>query len=401
MMPHGAWEVSTVAEDEIVAHQVVGGGPGAAQGGPEPTGSRPGAAQGVPQPAQGDPEPAQGGPASTRYRPAVERLTGLSPDTEYRLLGGVMAARTLPRPPGRRLATVATVNDLHFGETEAGFLDGPAPVRGIRVAPGEPPHPETMNQAAAAEVAALAPDAVVVKGDMTDAGRPEEMAAFLSCWEPAAPGRLYWVPGNHDVIGGTAVGPPTTEIAVPGLRLALLDTTIPGQETGRVSPDQVAWLDELGSRADRPVLVLGHHHPWDPASRHRPDHYFGINPDDSERLVAAVARRPAIVGYAAGHTHRNRVRRFAATGSMPWVEVACVKDFPGSWVEYRVFEGGVLQIHRRISAPAALDWSERCRAILDGWYPTYALGSLADRCLALWPRRETGPANAVAAGSAR
>ena len=35
----------------------------------------------------------------------------------------------------------------------------------------------------------------------------------------------------------------------------------------------------------------------------------------------------------------------------PFVEVACVKDYPGSWAEYRVFEGGVLQVHRRISTP--------------------------------------------------
>ena len=47
------------------------------------------------------------------------------------------------------------------------------------------------------------------------------------------------------------------------------------------------------------------------------------------------------------------------TGDVPFVEVACVKDYPGSWAEYRVFEGGVLQVHRRLSSPAALAWSER------------------------------------------
>ena len=87
-----------------------------------------------------------------------------------------------------------------------------------------------------------------------------------------------------------------------------------------------------------------------------------------------------LVGYFAGHTHRNRVRRFAATGEVPWVEVASVKDFPGSWAEYRVFDGGILQIHRRISSPAALDWSERTRALFGGLYPSYAFGRLEDRC---------------------
>jgi 3',5'-cyclic-AMP phosphodiesterase len=86
------------------------------------------------------------------------------------------------------------------------------------------------------------------------------------------------------------------------------------------------------------------------------------------------------VGYFAGHTHRNRVRRFAETGDVPWVEVACVKDFPGTWAEYRVFEGGILQINHRISTAEALAWSERCRAMVHGYYPTYAFGQVSDRC---------------------
>ena len=114
--------------------------------------------------------------------------------------------------------------------------------------------------------------------------------------------------------------------------------------------------------------------------------YFGINPDDSEHLVELIARRPAIVGYFAGHTHRNRVRRFAETGCVPYVEVACVKDFPGSWAEYRVFEGGILQVHRRLSSPAALAWSEKCRGMFWGMYPSYTLGRLEDRCFPIMPR---------------
>ena len=111
-----------------------------------------------------------------------------------------------------------------------------------------------------------------------------------------------------------------------------------------------------------------------------------MHPDPSERLIDVVARRPAILGYFAGHTHRNRVRRFPATGDVPWVEVACVKDFPGTWAEYRVFDDGVLQVHRRISSPAALDWSERTRHMFGGTYEGYAFGRLEDRCFAIRPR---------------
>jgi hypothetical protein len=124
---------------------------------------------------------------------------------------------------------------------------------------------------------------------------------------------------------------------------------------------------------------------WSPDSNQRPETYFGILPPDSERLVDVVARHPGILGYFAGHTHRNRVRRIRATGDRPWVEVACVKDYPGTWAEYRVHERGVLQVHRRISSPEALAWSEQTRDMYAGTYAAYALGSLEDRCFAMLP----------------
>ena len=64
---------------------------------------------------------------------------------------------------------------------------------------------------------------------------------------------------------------------------------------------------------------------------------------------------------------------------MPYVEVATVKDFPGSWAEYRVFEGGILQVHRRISSPAALAWSERCRTLYAAYGLDYTAPDNLDR----------------------
>ena len=39
-----------------------------------------------------------------------------------------------------------------------------------------------MNRGASTEIAALDPDAVVVKGDLTDVGTDEEYAAFLAAY---------------------------------------------------------------------------------------------------------------------------------------------------------------------------------------------------------------------------
>ena len=310
----------------------------------------------------------------------VVRHDGLVPDAEYELEG--VGFRTLPRPAGERLATVATVNDVHFGETVCGVMAGIDLGPPLEVGPDEPPYPETMNRAAAAEIAAAGPDVVVAKGDLTSSGTAEQFAAFFDCYGSALGDRLHWVRGNHDVLlEGAPKGEAAVEVTLPGATLALLDTAVPGRAGGAVGGGQLEWLDELGARADRPVLVFGHHPPHDGGSDS-----FGITPDDTERLVAVVARRAAIVGYFAGHTHRNRVRRFEATGDVPWVEVSATKDFPGGWAEYRVFEGGVLQVFHRISSPEALDWSERTRAMFGGMYPAYSFGTIEDRCFPVWPR---------------
>jgi predicted phosphodiesterase len=317
--------------------------------------------------------------------PEVVRLGGLTPDRGYDI--GGTTARTLARPPGERLATVATVNDTHFGEVRCGHIEGSNLGPVLSAEPGGLPYPEVMNNAAASEIESTVPDLVVAKGDITDAGRPEEWAAFRRCYQARFGERLVFTLGNHDVAAATSahgVAPPAQAVSLPGVTLAVLDTSVAGIEGGRLSTGQLEWLDDLASRADRPVLVLGHH----PVKGGRKEWWEveGLDQASSSALVELVGRRPAIVAYLAGHTHRNRVQRFPSTGAVPWVEVACAKDFPGSWAEYRVFEGGILQVHRRVSSPEALRWSEKCRSLFGGLYPAYALGSLSERCLPIWPR---------------
>lgn len=314
----------------------------------------------------------------------VRRYRGLSPATPYNLDG--IEARTLARPAGELLAVVATVNDVHFGELECGRVEGSDIGPVLCSQPGEPPYPEMMNAAAITEIRGLrdgrGPDAVVVKGDLTANGTRAEYEDFLAHYAVAFGPSLHQVRGNHDALGETFADEPCQEVVVAGAVLAVLDSAVPGSEAGRLTPDQLAWLDELASRADRPVMVFTHHHPWDPSSPTRPERYFGINPADSEALVAVLERRPSICGVFAGHTHRNRVRHFAGISRSPIVEVASVKDFPGSWAEYRVHEGGILQVHRRVSSRDALDWTNRTRAMFGGRYADYSFGTLEDRCFA-------------------
>jgi len=289
---------------------------------------------------------------------------------------------TLTRPTGARLASVATVNDVHFGETECGRWDtDPAVGPILSVEPGEPPYPQTMNVAAVGEISAANPDVVIVKGDLTEYGTPEEYQQFLNVYGQLG-SRMHHVRGNHDAMTDPTLAMCDAPYAlnVPGAVLAVLDTVNPGRENGIVSAAQIDWLDALAGDATDPVLVFGHHHPWDPGSDDRNDTYFGIIPDDSERLVEVFARRPAIAGYFAGHTHRNRVRRFDAAPHVPIVEVACTKDYPGMWAEYVIYEGGYTQQVHRIQATDAMRWTERTRELFFGLYRSYALGTIDDRC---------------------
>jgi 3',5'-cyclic-AMP phosphodiesterase len=322
----------------------------------------------------------------------VARVESLEPATAYPLEveGAARSAwlpaeiRTLDRPPGRLLATIATANDVHFGETECGRLGNAleeelGPV--FSAEPGEPPYPETMNRAAIAEMESLDPDAVVVKGDLTNVGLIEEYRAFLDAYG-ALGDRMHHVRGNHDALTDAtlAAGDAPYHVDLNGVTLAVVDTVIPGIDQGQLTHHQVEWLDDLAASRTGPVMVFGHHHLWNLDADHRSESYFGINPDDSEALAAVVARRENVVGYFAGHTHRNRVRRFGQARGVPFCEIACTKDYPGAWAEYRVYESGYTQVVRRTAAPEAMAWSERTRAMFAGMYHEYALGPLEWRC---------------------
>lgn len=314
----------------------------------------------------------------------VFRFEGLPPETEQ------LGVRTLARPDGELLCRFTTVNDVHFGEVEAGRVgDSPdGPIQ--RAESGEPPYPETMNRAAVAEMLAIDPAAVVVKGDLTCEGEQGEFDAFEACYRGAFGGRLHVVRGNHDAYRGQHVYAGDQWLELPGACIALLDTVIPTHTTGTIRPEQIEWLhDMLAGGDDRPVMVMGHHQQWIPGGtdgagndEHRSEGYFGLHPDASDALDEVAAARRRVVAYTAGHTHRHRVRHMRC--GVPTIEIGCVKDFPGTWAEYRVHEGGIQQVVHRISDPAALEWSERCRGLYRDFgidYQSYAMGRLEDRCL--------------------
>src|SRR4051812_104813 len=182
---------------------------------------------------------------------SVRRHEGLAPGTDHELDG--FAFTTLPEP-GELLATFATVNDVHFGEVECGVIDGSDIGPTFRTPPGEEPYPEVMNRAAAAEIAAIDPAVVVVKGDLTSNGTREEYDAFLAVYGPTFGDRLTHIRGNHESYNHSPFATDRVqEVTLPGVVLAVIDTSVDGVTAGAVTADQLGWLDQLAADADRPV----------------------------------------------------------------------------------------------------------------------------------------------------
>lgn len=324
-------------------------------------------------------------------------VAGLTADTDYPVaVEGVgpstllpASVRTLAVPSGPELARIATVNDVHFGETVCGMIhDATEEEIGpwVRSAPDEDPYPVIMNDAAAAEIEAFGPDALIAKGDLTCVGSEEEYGAFLATYGRFGD-RLHHVRGNHDAMLDPTLaleGAPYA-VEIGGATLAVIDTVRPTFAGGQITPEQLGWLEETARATTGPVLVFGHHQIWDVHAPERPTDYFGVDPDSSEAFVAVVGRCENIVGYFAGHTHRHRVRRFPESRMVPFVEVGAVKEYMGVWAEYRIHAGGYVQTVHRLRSDAAMSWSERTRHLYGGIYPEYARGPLDHRCFTFTP----------------
>ena len=200
----------------------------------------------------------------------VRTYDGLVPDQLYEYDG--FTFRTLPRPDGELLCTFATVNDVHFGETDCGIIEGLDMGPIFTVQEGEEPYPETMNRAAIQEMQHGDFAAIVVKGDLTSKGTFEEYNQFLEYYERAFGERLVHIRGNHDAYyGNTFADDAPCAVELPGVTLAIIDTSIPAACVGSSHGGHVDVAARHCVQSDQPILVFGHHHVWSPESVSRPD----------------------------------------------------------------------------------------------------------------------------------
>ena len=350
------------------------------------------------------------GPRGTR----VLRIEDLSPDSEYQIeihvAGAEPAApsgyfpetfRTLPASDARPVGSFATLNDIHIGEPHFGgirtsdgsFAGESSEYPAVHETDSEVPYWRFMNEDAVAAINESGVDLAITKGDIADMGHREQ---FEAAAEIFARFRLphHAFLGNHDhyglldgeqVDGYALLGQPPTPrtLELRGWRLVLLDTVEPGEHHGVFPDERLRWLENVLADTHEqrlPTLLLMHHQPVPPEFSDRFPNRIGMLPEHSVRLLSLIGQHPQVRGVLIGHTHRNRVRRYSASGRVPFVDVNCTKDYPGGWAHYRLYDDGSFrQEVRRTASERALAHSTRCRGFFKGGYRDFVLGPLASR----------------------
>jgi 3',5'-cyclic-AMP phosphodiesterase len=296
---------------------------------------------------------------------------------------------TLTPPPGEELCRFATVSDTHIGGTTFGRL--PTVMIDAKA------HDECLA-GAIGELRAWGATFLAVKGDITETAKEDEWERAASLLS-AADMPVVAVPGNHDVWRGPIEGVDAFAAAgldltvggvahhdLPGVRIVLVDATVPGHHHGTVAAHTEAVCDLVAGVG--PVVVLLHQHlqRWR-ATTHWPP---GVPGPEGRAFLAAVARANPDVVVSSGHSHRHRSTR---VGPLVVCEVGAPKDFPGTWAGYAVHEGGIRQVVRRVSTPSAVHLTEQTSRTFGGAWARWSPGHLDHRCFShTWRRPVDGSA---------
>lgn len=284
--------------------------------------------------------------------------------------------------PGRR---VVILTDIHIGAEGRGEL----------------------AERAVEEINALAPEAVLVPGDVTECGEPEEFAEAKEVLDRLDVG-VHVVLGNHDAVQRStrepvgarlfeaAFGSPPRDVIVEvgPLQIALVDSSDPtpapfpdwdmgapdfrkesaGVASGAIGPAQRAALRD-GLDPDRPTLLVMHHE-LQPFPGFPPV-MFGVRRGDSDALLGDLEGH-RLCGVLAGHTHRSALLEVG--GGVRQLEVPSLRDWPHAYTVLGVTEDAVTATVHQIGDPD-LVWARSRR--MPPVYLNHVVGPLADLACAL------------------
>lgn len=162
------------------------------------------------------------------------------------------------------------------------------------------------------------PDAVIISGDITECGRPEEYKMAAKLLQRLAPMPVYVVPGNHDRrenfreglghLPGVTADPDFVQYVIEDLavRIIMLDSVVPGAGYGLLCPQRLDFLDRtLSAQPERPTMLVLHHPPMLTGV----SDMDGIWLRNTEELGALLQRHGQVERILTGHHHRGIVGR--------------------------------------------------------------------------------------------
>jgi len=163
------------------------------------------------------------------------------------------------------------------------------------------------------------PEAIVFTGDLADHGEAEAYERLRLLVDPVAArmgAQVIWVMGNHDdranfrteLLGQQPTTAPIDRVYdLGGLRIIVLDSTVPGHHYGHVTDAQLDWLaEELSSPAPHGTLIAMHHPPVPSVQ----DLAILVELREQDAL-AEVIRGSDVRGIIAGHLHYSTSATFA------------------------------------------------------------------------------------------
>jgi len=179
----------------------------------------------------------------------------------------------------------------------------------------------TMAERAVAAILRLSPrpDLVIVSGDLTEHGEPEEYVTLAALLAPLRM-PVYAVPGNHDRREAMrsafrhagflpAQGPLNFTIDAGPLRIIGLDSLVEGESYGALLPKTLHHLDRaLSDAPDRPALVMLHHPPFVCGIAHMDEIRLL---DRAEELHLILSSHQQVSRLVTGHVHRPVLFTFA------------------------------------------------------------------------------------------
>ena len=200
------------------------------------------------------------------------------------------------------------------------------------------------------------PDLILMTGDLTDFGRPEEYDLVRRLLAPLdIP--LYVIPGNHDDRENLrSAFKDHTYLPADGeflhyviddypLRMIGLDTTIPGKPGGELCTQRLAWLDQqLRQETDKPTLLFMHHPPIKTGIVHMDVQ----NCSNGEALGELLEQHRQVFQILCGHVHRpihsqwHGITVTIAPSSSHYVALDTQDNGPADWV----LEPPTVQLHR-------------------------------------------------------